>query len=53
MLNICQHLTKDVPMLAPLFDKMTTRNVPSRFTAAEALQFLEKLVIRTYGVTAR
>ncbi|KAK0448109.1 hypothetical protein EV421DRAFT_1672771, partial [Armillaria borealis] len=28
-------------MLAPLLDKMVTRTVSNRFTASEALQFLE------------
>ncbi|KAF8067479.1 kinase-like domain-containing protein [Lyophyllum atratum] len=39
-----QHLTPKVPMLAPLFDRMITRNIPQRFTAAEALLFFEEQV---------
>ena len=30
-------------MLAPLFDKMTTDDVASRFTAREALEFLQEI----------
>jgi len=37
-----QHLTCIAPMLAPLFDRMTTRNMPKRFTAAETLRFFEE-----------
>ncbi|KAG6843885.1 hypothetical protein H0H87_012025 [Tephrocybe sp. NHM501043] len=40
-----QHLTPVVPMLAPLLDKMTTRNILSRFTASEALEFFEQHVL--------
>ncbi|KAJ3506405.1 hypothetical protein NLJ89_g6885 [Agrocybe chaxingu] len=36
-----QHASKDLPLLAPLLDGMTTRNIPRRFTASEALEFLE------------
>ncbi|KAG5735775.1 hypothetical protein E4T56_gene7923 [Termitomyces sp. T112] len=39
-----QHLTSSAPMLAPLFDMMTTRNIPRRFTASEALAFFEEQV---------
>ncbi|KAF8067477.1 other/AgaK1 protein kinase [Lyophyllum atratum] len=39
-----QHLTPKVPMLAPLFDRMITRNIPQRFTAAEAFLFFEEQV---------
>ncbi|KAG5352557.1 hypothetical protein C0989_001775 [Termitomyces sp. Mn162] len=39
-----QHLTPLTPMLAPLFDMMTTRNIPRRFTASEALAFFEEQV---------
>lgn len=35
-----QHLTQTIPMLAPLLDKMVTRDVESRFTAEDALSFL-------------
>ncbi|KAG5341553.1 hypothetical protein C0989_009470 [Termitomyces sp. Mn162] len=42
--NEFQHLTTLAPMLAPLFDMMTTRNVSRRFTAAEALAFFEEQV---------
>jgi hypothetical protein len=31
-------------MLAPFLDRMTTRNIPLRFSASEALQFFEKFV---------
>ncbi|KAG6807496.1 hypothetical protein H0H93_001543, partial [Arthromyces matolae] len=37
-----QHLTVPAPMLAPLFDKMVTRDVTKRFTAQQALSFLEE-----------
>ncbi|KAG6848737.1 hypothetical protein H0H93_014543 [Arthromyces matolae] len=40
-----EHLTPVVPMLAPFLDKMTTRNIPGRFTAAEALEFFEQHVL--------
>lgn len=36
-----QYFTPIVPMLAPLIDGMVTRNINARFTAAEALAFLE------------
>ncbi|KAK0490300.1 kinase-like domain-containing protein, partial [Armillaria novae-zelandiae] len=39
-----QHLTSYEPMLAPLLDKMVTRTVSNRFTASEALTFLEDLL---------
>jgi hypothetical protein len=31
-------------MLAPFLDRMTTRNIPLRFSASEALQFFENFV---------
>ncbi|KAG6858805.1 hypothetical protein C0995_013802, partial [Termitomyces sp. Mi166 len=37
-----QHMTHVVPMWAPLFDRMTTRDVGRRFKASEALQFFEE-----------
>ncbi|KAG6887419.1 hypothetical protein C0995_015518 [Termitomyces sp. Mi166 len=40
-----QHMTCSVPMLAPLFDRMTTRDIGRRFKASEALQFFEEQVI--------
>ncbi|KAG6886681.1 hypothetical protein C0995_005905 [Termitomyces sp. Mi166 len=40
-----QHMTRTVPMLAPLFDRMTTRDIARRFKASEALQFFEEQVI--------
>ncbi|KAH0585965.1 hypothetical protein H2248_007250 [Termitomyces sp. 'cryptogamus'] len=40
-----QHMTCTVPMLAPLFDRMTTRNIARRFKASEALQFFKQQVI--------
>ncbi|XP_006463400.1 hypothetical protein AGABI2DRAFT_120221 [Agaricus bisporus var. bisporus H97] len=39
-----QHLCRHIPMLAPFFDRMTTRNIPKRFTAAEALEFFEEFL---------
>ncbi|KAK0198011.1 hypothetical protein F5146DRAFT_1130955 [Armillaria mellea] len=39
-----QHLVTYEPMLAPLLDEMITRTVSRRFTASEALQFLEELL---------
>ncbi|XP_006463402.1 hypothetical protein AGABI2DRAFT_208157 [Agaricus bisporus var. bisporus H97] len=36
-----QHLCRRIPMLAPFLDRMTTRNIPKRFSAAEALEFFE------------
>ncbi|KAF8909768.1 hypothetical protein CPB84DRAFT_1765442 [Gymnopilus junonius] len=38
-----QHLTGEIPMLAPLLDRMTTRNLQRRFTAFEALHFFEAM----------
>ncbi|KAG6845144.1 hypothetical protein H0H87_000381 [Tephrocybe sp. NHM501043] len=40
-----QQLTRTAPMLAPLLDRMTTRNVDQRFKASEALQFFEQYVV--------
>jgi hypothetical protein len=31
-------------MLAPFLDRMTTRNIPKRFSAAEALEFFESFL---------
>ncbi|KAG6835654.1 hypothetical protein H0H93_016095 [Arthromyces matolae] len=39
-----QHLTIHVPLLAPLFDKMLTRDVPRRFTAQQSLDFFDTVV---------
>ncbi|KAF8174269.1 other/AgaK1 protein kinase [Pholiota molesta] len=42
----CEHYqpyTRHIPMLAPLLDKMTTRDIGNRFTAAEALHFFEQM----------
>ncbi|EKM82204.1 hypothetical protein AGABI1DRAFT_55401, partial [Agaricus bisporus var. burnettii JB137-S8] len=39
-----QHLTPQIPMLAPFLDRMVTRNIPVRFNAMEALRFFEALV---------
>ncbi|KAF8526764.1 hypothetical protein JB92DRAFT_1071880 [Gautieria morchelliformis] len=36
-----QHFTRIVPMFAPLMDRMTTRDISRRFTASQALEFLE------------
>ncbi|KAF9011291.1 hypothetical protein BDQ17DRAFT_1420683 [Cyathus striatus] len=38
-----QQLTPLAPMLAPLLDKMISRNVRSLFTASQALQFFEDM----------
>ena len=38
-------MTSTVPMLAPLFDRMTTRDIAWRFKASEALQFFEQQVV--------
>ncbi|KAG6873400.1 hypothetical protein C0992_008802, partial [Termitomyces sp. T32_za158] len=38
------HLTSLAPMLAPLFDMMTTRTISRRFTASAALTFFEEQV---------
>jgi hypothetical protein len=40
-------------MLAPLFDKMTTRDVPQRLTAAEALEFFEDFLPEISTTTLR
>ena len=40
-----QVYTKDVPILAPFLDRMVTRNVTKRFTAEQALQFFENVVL--------
>ncbi|PPQ83767.1 hypothetical protein CVT25_000116 [Psilocybe cyanescens] len=37
-----QHLAKDLPLLAPLLDMMTTWDLDCRFTASEALRFFEE-----------
>ncbi|PPQ86327.1 LOW QUALITY PROTEIN: hypothetical protein CVT25_005628 [Psilocybe cyanescens] len=39
-----QYLTPRVPMFAPFFDRLTTRNLAFRFTASEALSFFEDMV---------
>ncbi|KAF8875326.1 hypothetical protein CPB84DRAFT_1796562 [Gymnopilus junonius] len=41
-----QHLTPAAPFLAPLLDRMTTRDLERRFTALEALQFFEDMLSR-------
>ncbi|KAF8968979.1 kinase-like domain-containing protein [Flammula alnicola] len=41
--NRFQHFAREIPMLAPLLDRMTTRDLRRRFTAAEALQFFEDM----------
>ncbi|KDR82381.1 hypothetical protein GALMADRAFT_151521 [Galerina marginata CBS 339.88] len=38
-----RYFSGTLPLLAPLLDKMTTRNLHSRFTASEALHFLEDM----------
>ncbi|KAG6808261.1 hypothetical protein H0H92_004706, partial [Tricholoma furcatifolium] len=40
-----QHLTRLIPMLAPLLDRMTTRNILRRFMASDALEFFEQKVL--------
>ncbi|KAF7771086.1 hypothetical protein Agabi119p4_7060 [Agaricus bisporus var. burnettii] len=40
-----QHLTPQIPMLAPFLDRMVTRNIPVRFNAMEALRFFEAFVV--------
>ncbi|KAJ3506407.1 hypothetical protein NLJ89_g6887 [Agrocybe chaxingu] len=39
-----QHLSTLIPMFAPFLDRMTTRDISSRFTAAEALDFFESFL---------
>ncbi|KDR82386.1 hypothetical protein GALMADRAFT_87668 [Galerina marginata CBS 339.88] len=41
--RLYQHLTKEIPFLAPLLDKMTTRDLDRRFKASEALRFFEDM----------
>ncbi|KDR82382.1 hypothetical protein GALMADRAFT_57318, partial [Galerina marginata CBS 339.88] len=41
--RLYQHLTKEIPLLAPLLDKMTARDLDRRFTASEALRFFEDM----------
>ncbi|KAG6871583.1 hypothetical protein C0995_002882, partial [Termitomyces sp. Mi166 len=43
--NEFQHLTWVAPMLAPLLDRMTTRDIERRFKASEALRFFEEEVL--------
>ncbi|KAH8092593.1 hypothetical protein BXZ70DRAFT_950601 [Cristinia sonorae] len=38
-----QHLAPQIPLLAPLIDRMTTRNLAKRCTAEEALSFFEEM----------
>ncbi|KAH7890135.1 hypothetical protein F5I97DRAFT_1850396 [Phlebopus sp. FC_14] len=40
-----QHLSTMVPMLAPLLDRMITRDIPTRFTATQALTFFDDYVL--------
>ncbi|KAF9237119.1 hypothetical protein BU15DRAFT_49181 [Melanogaster broomeanus] len=40
-----QNLSSLVPMLAPFLDRMITRDIQTRFTASEALQFFEEHVL--------
>ena len=42
--NTTQYYTPMIPMLAPLLDGMLTPDIKKRFTAAEALSFLETLL---------
>lgn len=41
-----QHLTPDLPMLAPLLDRMITRDKQKRFTASEAFRFFQDMAAR-------
>ncbi|KAG6887084.1 hypothetical protein C0995_001681 [Termitomyces sp. Mi166 len=43
--NEFQHLMRVAPMLAPLLDRMTTRDIERRFKASEALRFFEEEVL--------
>ncbi|KAG5721941.1 hypothetical protein E4T56_gene18397, partial [Termitomyces sp. T112] len=43
--NRFQYLSRTVPMLAPLLDRMTTRFIERRLKASEALQFFEQEVL--------
>ncbi|KAF8905860.1 other/AgaK1 protein kinase [Gymnopilus junonius] len=38
-----QHLSREAPFLAPLLDRMTTRDLNCRFTASQALQFFDEM----------
>ncbi|KAF7289417.1 hypothetical protein HMN09_01335200 [Mycena chlorophos] len=40
---MCQHLTPQIPLLAPFLDRMVTRDISSRFTAAAALDFVHHI----------
>ncbi|TFK21331.1 hypothetical protein FA15DRAFT_598045 [Coprinopsis marcescibilis] len=40
-----QHHSVDLPILAPLLDMMTTRKIKWRFTAQQALDFLEEQLV--------
>lgn len=42
-LTISQCLVSHIPLLAPLFDKMTTHLISRRFTALEAANFIEDI----------
>ncbi len=44
LLILKKHLTPFIPMLAPLLDGMVRRDVSSRLTAAQALDFFEQLL---------
>ncbi|KAH7887236.1 hypothetical protein F5I97DRAFT_2056348 [Phlebopus sp. FC_14] len=46
-----QHLSNMVPMLAPFLDRMITRDLPTRFTATEALSFFDDYVVPSVGPT--
>ncbi|TDL14140.1 hypothetical protein BD410DRAFT_699639, partial [Rickenella mellea] len=38
-----EYLVPLIPRLGPLFDRMTTHNIPDRLTAAQALEFCDKI----------
>lgn len=42
-----QHYTKDIPLLAPFLDRMVTKNLQRRFTAAEGLRFVERIILES------
>ncbi|PPQ82692.1 hypothetical protein CVT25_009422 [Psilocybe cyanescens] len=42
-----QHLSREIPIFAPFLDKLTTRKLESRFTAAEALHFFEEVMLQS------
>ncbi|KAH9476100.1 Cyclin-dependent kinase 1 [Psilocybe cubensis] len=45
-----QHIVKDVPLIAPLIDRMVTSRLDKRFTAKEALSFAEGILPTAAGL---